>query len=287
MNRVEKEKFLTITVDVEEWFHSNWFDADHIIKTYYDGKTPQSDVVHDINKIITMFDTLDIRATFFVLGGTVERYPSIIDSIKDAGHEIASHGYYHQNNGINVDLFREDIREFRRNVYSHVKGYRFPNYIFQSNVLEVLSDEGFLYDSSMVPSFNVPGWYRNPSAPIKPYICPLNNDQQILEFPISVSPFLRFPGAGGWFLRNASVIWTYHIIMSQLKRNGYANLYFHNWEIMDNAPNHPGIPFHVFRNTGIPMMKRIRFLIELWKKMDSIHIEPFEELLSHEINEPR
>lgn len=282
-----KDKYLTITVDVEEWFHSNWFDSDRIIKTYYDGKVPQSDVVDTIDRIITMFDALQIQATFFILGCTAERYPSIIDSIKDAGHEIASHGYFHQFNGIDGDLFREHIQKFKKNVYAHPKGFRFPNYIFQLDVLKVLSNEGFLYDSSMVPSFNIPGWYGNPFAPIKPYVYTLDDNRPILEFPISVLPLLRFPGAGGWFLRNASVLWTYYLIMSDLQRIGYANIYFHNWEISENNPKHPGIPFHVFRNTGTPMMKRIRLLIKLWKKMNSVLIEPFEELLDHEINAPR
>ncbi len=280
-----KNKYLTITVDVEEWFHSNWFDADRIIKTYYDGKIPWSDVIDNIDKIITMFDALQVRATFFILGGTAKRYPSIIDTIKDAGHEIASHGYYHQFNGIDVDTFREQIRKFKKNIYAHPKGFRFPNYFFQLDVLKVLSDEGFLYDSSMVPSHNIPGWYGDPHAPREPHIHTVDNDRSIMEFPISVSPGLRLPGAGGWFLRNASFLWTYYVIIAQLKSIGYANIYFHNWEVSLNNPKHAGIPFHVFRNTGTSMMRRIRFLVNLWKKMDSIIIEPFEELLDYEIND--
>jgi hypothetical protein len=284
---VVKEKYLTITVYVEEWFHSNWFDVDHIINTYYHGVYPESDVVESIDRIITMFDALQIRATFFVLGGTAERYPSIIDSIKDAGHEIASHGYYHNWNGRDVDIFKDHMQKFKKNVFSHPKGFRFPNYIFVPEILETLSDEGFLYDSSIVPSFNIPGWYGDPHAPVQPHVYALHDDRGILEFPISVSPFLRLPGAGGWFLRNVNHPWTYSLIMSQLLKNGYANIYFHNWEVSENNPKLDGIPFHVFRNTGTHMMKKVNMLIELWKKTDSLHIEPFEELLNHEINTPR
>jgi peptidoglycan/xylan/chitin deacetylase (PgdA/CDA1 family) len=282
---VTKDKHLTITVDVEEWFHSNWFNTDKIIKTFYNGKVPQSDVVDTIVRIINMFDTLRVRATFFVLGDTAEHNPSIIDNIKDAGHEIASHGYHHQFNGIDIEIFRDQIRKFKKNIYAHPKGFRFPNYIFQESVLKVLTEEGFIYDSSVVPSYNIPGWYGDPHARKQPYIYTIDKEHRIIEFPISVSPNLRFPGAGGWFLRNASFLWTYHVIAAQLQRTGYANIYFHNWEVSFNNPKHPGIPFHVFRNTGIPMIKRICFLVNLWKKMDSINIEPFEELLDHEIND--
>ena len=285
MQDKNKEKYLTITVDVEEWFHSNWFDVDHIIYNYHDGVFPKSDVVSSINNIISMFDNFGIRATFFVLGGTAERYPSIVDSIKDSGHEIASHGYYHDWHGADTEIFRTHLHRFKKNVFSHPKGFRFPNYIFISNALNVLSEEGFLYDSSMVPSFNIPGWYGDPTEPLKPHVYSLEQNHGILEFPISVSPFLRFPGAGGWFLRNTSFMWTYYVIASQLMKNGYANIYFHNWEISSNNPSHNGIPFHVFRNTGVAMMKRIIRLISLCKKIDNVKIIPFEDLLDHEINE--
>lgn len=281
---MEKEKHLTITVDVEEWFHSNWFDADYILKTYYDGKTPQSDVEDSIGRILSMFDELDVQGTFFILGGTAERYPSIIDAIQDAGHEIASHGYYHDLNSIDTTMFREDIKKFRKNVYAHPKGFRFPNYTFQRDILDVLSEEGFLYDSSVVPSHNIPGWYGDPLAPRKPHFHRLGSNQRIIEFPISVLPYLRLPGAGGWFLRNAGFLWTYYVTTVLLQSVGYANIYFHNWEISRENPRHPGIPFHVFRNTGDSMMKRIASLIKVWKTMDSVVIEPFEELLDAEID---
>jgi hypothetical protein len=240
--------------------------------------------VESIDRIITMFDVLKIQATFFLLGDTAERYPRIIDTIKDAGHEIASHGYDHQLNSRDVDFFREHIQQFKKNVYSHSKGFRFPNYTFQSDVLKVLVDEGFSYDSSIVPSYSIPGWYGDPHAPRGPHVHRLDDDRSIMEFPITVSPHLRLPGAGGWFLRNTSFLWTYYLITAQLQSIGYANMYFHNWEVSFNNPKKAGIPFHVFRNTGVPMMKRIDFLLKLWKKTESIIFKPFEELLNPEIN---
>ena len=279
-----KKKYLTITVDVEEWFHSNWFDANRIIKTYYDGKIPLSDVVDTIERIIGMFDFFDIRATFFVVGGTAERYPCIIDMIRDAGHELASHGYFHQFDNMDFGVFREHLQRFKKNVYAHPKGFRFPNYIFLADALKVLCDEGFLYDSSVVPSHNIPGWYGDPHAPLEPYVHALDDHRGIMEFPISVLPYLRFPGAGGWFLRNMSFLWTFNVINAQLQRFGYANIYFHNWEVSHKNPKQDGIPFHVFRNTGTPMMKRIGLLLKLWKRMDSVVFEPFEEILDHAIN---
>lgn len=284
---MDKEKHLTITVDVEEWFHSSWFNANQILETYYEGKIPQSDVVDSVDRILSMFENLEVRGTFFILGGTAERYPSILDAIKDAGHEIASHGYYHNANHFDTTMFREGLQKFKKKVYAHPKGFRFPNYTFHPEVLEVLPEEGFLYDSSVVPSHNIPGWYGDPLAPREPHVYRLKNNHGIMEFPISVLPILRLPGAGGWFLRNAGFLWTYYVTTVLLHSVGYANIYFHNWEISQMNPRHPGIPFHVFRNTGDVMMKRVSRLIKLWKTMDSVVIEPFEELLDSEFDTTR
>jgi peptidoglycan/xylan/chitin deacetylase (PgdA/CDA1 family) len=38
-----------------------------------------------------------VTATFFVVGEHVRRYPSVVRDIRDAGHEVASHGYRHRN----------------------------------------------------------------------------------------------------------------------------------------------------------------------------------------------
>jgi peptidoglycan/xylan/chitin deacetylase (PgdA/CDA1 family) len=281
---MKKDRYLSITVDVEEWFHSNWFDSDDIINKYYNGNIPKTDVEDCIKKIIALFNRLNVRGTFFILGGTAERYPVIIDNIRDAGHEIASHGYYHNLKNIDPIIFKYHIKQFKKNIYSHPKGFRFPNYFFSNKILQILYDEGFSYDSSRVPSFNIPGWYGDPYAPLNPHIHMLD-EGSIIEFPISVSPFLRLPGAGGWYLRNLSYVWTYFITISELYRIRYANIYFHNWEVSSNNPSISDIPFHVFRNTGDVMLKKISYLIRLWKKQDSIIIEPFEELLDYEINE--
>ncbi len=38
-----------------------------------------------------------IKSTFFVLGWTADTYPGTVHKIIRAGHEIAAHGYLHEN----------------------------------------------------------------------------------------------------------------------------------------------------------------------------------------------
>ena len=48
-------------------------------------------------RILKFLEKYQIPATFFVPGFTAELYPDIIKEIAAQGHEIANHGYYHEN----------------------------------------------------------------------------------------------------------------------------------------------------------------------------------------------
>ena len=45
--------------------------------------------------LLHLFDELKIKATFFVSGEVMSKYPEIIHDIKEHGHELASHGFKH------------------------------------------------------------------------------------------------------------------------------------------------------------------------------------------------
>ena len=49
-----------------------------------------------IARILRVLDRRRIRSTFFIPGYSAERWPAICRSIRDAGHEIAHHGYVHE-----------------------------------------------------------------------------------------------------------------------------------------------------------------------------------------------
>ncbi len=280
------KKTITITVDVEEWFHSNWFDADHIINKYYHDKIPKSDVVESIKKLNQLFNKHNVQATFFVLGETAIRYPEIIDLIKDNGHELSSHGFHHDWDSNDLNEFKDQIQRFKSQVFAHPLGFRFPNYDFSDSIIGVLEDEGFLYDSSVVPSFNLPGWYGDIDAPTKPYEISKSNTKNgsLIEFPISVYPLIRLPGSGGWFFRNMGLFWTTMLLVSQSQVNTYANFYIHSWEVSSNNPIHSEIPFHVFRNTGNHCVKQVDRLLSFLKNHKCYQLRSFQDLVQHEIH---
>lgn len=258
-----QENQIHITVDVEEWFHTNWFDVSKCIKDNYGGVYPKSDVVTTTEKLVDMFNYYDAKVTFFVLGETAEKYPEIMEILTASDHEIASHGWFHNKKYENIEDFKNDVLKFKNKIYPEAKGFRFPNFGYSTEKFEFIVKNGFNYDSSIVPCLKIPGWYGNSNSPITPYDLDLNSNMSIKEFPMTVMPFLRLPGAGGWFLRNAGYQWTKYVVKLALMRTGYGMIYIHPWEISDSNPkNINDIPFHVFRNTGHKTFNNLKKLIE-------------------------
>jgi polysaccharide deacetylase family protein (PEP-CTERM system associated) len=96
-----------MSVDVEDYFQVGAFE--HTIPRDDWARWPCR-VEANIERILALFARHDIRATFFTLGWIAERYPAMVRSIVDAGHELASHGYGHQRaSALTATEFRADV----------------------------------------------------------------------------------------------------------------------------------------------------------------------------------
>ncbi|MEU6432114.1 polysaccharide deacetylase family protein [Microbispora sp. NPDC046973] len=67
-------------------------DPGHVALTFDDGPDPRSTPL-----FLDELDRLGCRATFFLLGEMLDRHPEIGRSIARAGHEVAVHGWRHDN----------------------------------------------------------------------------------------------------------------------------------------------------------------------------------------------
>src|SRR5690349_16955933 len=155
-----------ISVDVEDWPQSTW-----------DRTLPISARAADnTRRVLDLLDEAGVRATMFVLGKFAEKYSDVVREIHNAGHEVACHGYGHEEIfRQSKQAFREDIRRgkelIEQAIGQRVQGYRAPDFSVVVRTLwalGVLAEEGFTYDSSIFPVWNdrygIPEW---PTAPIK------------------------------------------------------------------------------------------------------------------------
>jgi peptidoglycan/xylan/chitin deacetylase (PgdA/CDA1 family) len=110
-----------------------------------------------IPRILDLLARHHLRATFFVPGYSAHRYPAVVRSIAEAGHEIAHHSYFHENT-IGMDARTEaDMIDLALQALWDVAGvrpagYRAPMWELTYNTPRLLADRGFLYDSSLMDS---------------------------------------------------------------------------------------------------------------------------------------
>jgi len=230
-----------ISIDLEYWYSN-----DFILDFLPDEKKEY--IVESVNPILMLLEKYSIRATFFVLGSVVEKYPQLVEKIYDAGHEIASHGYSHKPL---YDLGRECFEmELKKSVdlIKHVikekpLGFRAPSFSINNSTkwaFEILEKYSFKYDSSIFPIKTM--LYGVPNAPIGIYK-PSKNDVtehdpkgNITEFPLTVMRFIKnIPIAGGFYLRILP-IWFIKCGIKKVNEIRPAIIYIHPWETNKMMP---------------------------------------------------
>jgi len=118
-----------------------------------------------IPRIIDIYRRYGLKQTFFLPAWCMERYPAAVEAILKDGHEVGHHSYLHEEpNTMERDeehswLVRS-IEVIERMTGARPKGYRAPSYQFSRNTLDLLVEEGFEYDSSLMGD-DVPYILRN------------------------------------------------------------------------------------------------------------------------------
>lgn len=256
---------LFLTFDVEEWV----LPEEYNFESELNGNTEFSR--SGCIKILDLLKNDNIKATFFITGYFAEREPQTLRMIDNAGHEIASHAYYHN------DLTKQN-RDNLKTVIAHsseilsglvsqaIKGFRAPRFYINQDVLDILSELGYQYDSSIHPAV-IPGHYYNWKYPLEPYF-PSRDDltrqdnRRLLEIPISVIPLIRLP-ISWWWMRNIGLWLTRFGTNINLLQGRDVTLYFHAWEFI-KPPHIKGLPLHLKKDCGDVFLDKLRKFISLY-----------------------
>jgi hypothetical protein len=104
-------------------------------------------------RLLGMLREWNVRSTWFVPGHTADAFPAMVAKIAEAGHEIAHHGYFHEQAKTPEDEARDFDRAtaaLKRVTGQTPVGYRSPAAGLMPSTLELLIERNFLYDSSMM-----------------------------------------------------------------------------------------------------------------------------------------
>ena len=268
---------LSLTVDVEEWYHGLWSGSDKIVREYYGYKVPKGTFIEPLQHILEIFEKHRVCSTFFVLGETAEFSPEMVEKIYDLGHEIASHGYLHRDlTKISLTELEKSEKE-NRHLLGKItgetpKGFRAPLFKLNHEIFKSLQKVGYVYDSSVVPAIKIPGWFGYYNAPIHPYLIS-KQDKGFYEVPVATFPYFRLP-LGGWFLRNFGLNYVKTATKLLLIKDIPVILYIHPLDVSSGVPKLKGIPFHVTRRCGKYALDALEHIVKTvnCKKMPIVNI---------------
>ena len=238
-----------MTIDVEDHFHASVFD-EAVPRHRWDHL--ESRVCANADRLLSILDRANVRATFFVLGWVAKRFPALVRRIASCGHEIASHGYSHKLIYEDTpDAFRADLRRAKHVIEAaagtRVVGYRAPSYSVTARslwALDILIEEGYEYDASIFPIHH--DRYGIASSPRHVYRV-WRRQGSLWEIPGSTVRLagLNLPVAGGGYFRLLPYAWTKWGIDRVNRREGQPVVfYLHPWEI---DPQQPRIPLSRLR----------------------------------------
>jgi polysaccharide deacetylase family protein (PEP-CTERM system associated) len=273
---------ILLTIDVEDWFQVENFKPWIPFSSW---SSHELRVEKNTHRILNLLDSVELqpsaishqpgcsrnpKATFFVLGWIAKRLPHLVREIQGRGHEVASHGYYHTLCEVETpEALKRDLTDTKKLLEdilgAPVFGFRAPSFSISHEILKVIADCGYLYDSSY-NSFAMHGRYgrmdfsQNGNKGIAFRIPttqePAASSQQpaanvFFELPISnwqlgqhVAPW----GGGAYFRLIPSPLFKLGV-RSILKDKGAYLFYMHPWEIDPKQPRVDEAPsFFKFRH---------------------------------------
>lgn len=107
-----------------------------------------------VPRILELLAREGIPASWFVPGATLDLYPEDAEAILAGGHELASHGWYHEDFAeLSPDeqrgILDRSVAAVRRITGAAPRGFRAPYWALGSETLGLVEDAGYDYDSSL------------------------------------------------------------------------------------------------------------------------------------------
>jgi len=225
------------TVDLEEWFHVCGVEP----LRFERWTTLPSRVEPTTRWLLDALDRANVCATFFIVGWVAERFPELVEAVRDAGHEIGSHGHAHRRvYELDAEAFRRDLQASVRALKAAGAGdvslFRAPEWSVNDRslwALAVLVEEGFRLDASMAPLTMV----GSLSSPRYPHLRQTAAGTIVEVPPLVADRFGRvMPLGWGWGLRMSSPRRVLDAIERVNRRGQPAVLTVHPWEIDPDPP---------------------------------------------------
>ena len=167
-----------------------------------------------------------LRITCFIVGAdaAIAANGPSLRSIVSAGHEVGNHSFEHEPwlRRYSRDLLGREIQSASDAIADATgrrpAGFRGPGFSWSPTLLELLSEQGYDYDASTLPSYLGPiarafyfssagklsaeereqrkdlfGHFSDGLRPVRPFYWQLSGGRQLLEIPVTTIPVFKTP----------------------------------------------------------------------------------------------
>jgi hypothetical protein len=175
--------------------------------------------------LLDLLDEAGLKITFFIVGqdAALSRNRALLSLLARRGHEAGNHSYHHEPwlHRMSRERVQEEVLKTEELIAEITgekpAGFRGPGFSWCPTLLDVLAENGYLYDSTTLPTCIGPlarlfyfwkarlseeqkaersrlyGGWRDGTRTPKPYYWRLDSGRHCLEIPITTAPFLKTP----------------------------------------------------------------------------------------------
>ena len=271
MEEKSTNKIAVFSIDVEEWYHLEYFK---------NSKTDKKNSVMDgLHTFINIVDKHNIKASFFIVGELIQTLKKTIKNLDIQGHDIGLHSYFHKRPVVqNINEFIKDtkdtISEMKSILPNNSFGYRSPCFAIDRERLDEVIKLGIKYDASKITQKEHPLYVNLDLDGFEKQERDIYKKDFFKVFEVSTIKFLgvNIPIAGGGYLR--IIPWPIYIwlLKKYLKESTFINFFIHpfelssmNFDLPENTPYLTKFRYNYKRNK---VEKRLNRIIELLKEND-------------------
>jgi len=153
-------------------------------------------------RILALHRDLGIPGTFFVPAHVAERHPAMIEAILEDGHEVAHHGYMHENvfgmtEANERAIFEHGSAILERLTGAAPRGWSAPAWGVSAQTLAIMAQMGMVYDASLM-EYDTPHLVETGAG-------------SLVELPISMV-------LDDWALFGSSLYWGGHVYLTSAEQ---------------------------------------------------------------------
>ena len=175
---------------------------------------------------LDIFDKLDIKITFFIVGqdAAIEKNHKVLRSIVERGHEVGNHSFHHESwlKTYSKEKIEAEIEKAEEAILTatgkRTNMFRGPGFSWSYDLLGVLQKRNYIFDASLLPTYISPlmrkyyfwksnlskeekesrkelfGSFKEGFYPLKPFDWTMEkNKKSLLEIPVTTMPFFKLP----------------------------------------------------------------------------------------------